>query len=209
MNAKITILGLEPGIAMHSLRGYGEDVPENIKKEGIKDLKGWYELRRNEAAEWQAEMGAYRNADGYFIIPREVLWSCFIESCSGYKLKVGGKNSAANKFYASMVSIREPEIVLLDVSTGKPLKKFGSLWTTFVRIPPRTGSRVLHTRGIVYPWKAEFIMDADDLCTRDQLNTVENILDQSSGRFFGIMSARPQLKKFNYGRFEVSSFDIE
>ena len=207
MDVKVSLRGLEPGLMMNSLGRYGADIPDQVKKSGIKTLRNWYETDPTAAKAWEAETGSYRSEDGVLCIPRDVLWACFVRACSGYKVKVGGKNMTANNVFPSVLNFSPHEVHLYD-DKGKPITKIESIETKFVNVPPGPrGVKVPKSWAVIFPWNAEFIITAEDTCTSDHL-TVAQIIMEHAGKYMGLMDGRPQLKRFNYGRFDVVGWEV-
>jgi hypothetical protein len=68
-----------------------------------------------------------------------------------------------------------------------------------VRIPPRTGSRVLKTRAKIDKWSCEFIINVvNDDINFDALKEVVT----KAGIHFGLLAWRPK-----YGRFDILKFE--
>lgn len=213
MSITVKIEGVEPGLLMNSLGGYGADLPPEVKKKGIRDIRQWYEHDKEAARSWEAENGAYRMAKGKqqggktpFCIPLDVIWGCFLCSMGGYKVKVGGKSKPAKGIFPSIFNVAEQEIVLTD-RKGKPLYEFTETVTKMVRVPPRTGGRIPRTWGRLFPWFAEFTFQTIN-ATSEQIEVGKEVLVYG-GTFVGIMDGRPGLKRFNYGRFEVTGWEVK
>lgn len=215
MICKVRLKGIAPGLLMNSLGGYGKSVPDEIKKKGIKDLKGWYEIDKPGAMSWEAENGAYRmstpigpdNKLHALCITQDVLWGCFLKGCAGFKVKIGGKNTSANYVFPSVLSLNETEIPLTD-EQNVPLTRFTDQVTKIVRIPPGPkGARVPKTWGRLFPWFANFSIQTTQNVNQDHLKCAKEVLVYS-GTFQGIMDGRPGLRHFNFGRFEVEQFVV-
>lgn len=210
-----TIQGREPGLLMNGLDSMGLKFPEELKKRGIKDLRHWLEVEPEAARHWDAESHSYRQtttgdeARGKrpLVIPGHVLMACWREACSGGKIKLGGKNVPLMRVLPASIRISTLEAPLLD-SKLKAIYECTSLKSMFVRIPPRTGARVLKTWFNIFPWKAKFTAETvAPECTPDQLDAFKTVLEQA-GIYQGIMDGRPGLRRFNYGTFEITEWEI-
>lgn len=210
-----TIQGREPGLLMNGLDSMGLKFPEELKKRGVKDLKHWIEMEPENARRWDAESHSYRQTTTTdaprekrpLVIPGHVLMACWRQACSGLKIKLGGKNVPMMRILPASIRISTLEAQVLDLK-GKPRFDCTELKSMFVRIPPRTGARVLKTWFNVFPWKAEFTAETvAPECMPDQLEAFKTVLEHG-GIYEGIMDGRPGLRRFNYGTFEITEWKI-
>jgi hypothetical protein len=215
MIIKAQLKGLEPGLLMNSLGGYGKGVPKEMRDKGIKDLKSWYEIDKAGAQMWEAENGAYRMSTPVepggkvhsFCVTQDVLWGCFLKGCSSMKVKIGGRSMSAKTVFASILAPTAFEFPIVD-SSDVPLTKFTDTITKIVRIPPGPkGARVPKTWGRLYPWFCNFSLKTRTAVSRDALDKAREVFEQS-GIFQGMMDGRPGLQHFNFGCFEVSKWVV-
>ena len=206
MIIKVGLEGMEPGLMMNSLEAYGKDIPKKIREKGIKSLNEWVGVNKAEAQAWMAETSQYRSEKSGLHIPLDVISGCFLKACSGFKVKVGSTKKSANAIFPAVFFFREHEIPLLGAD-GKRIDKYTHTISKFVRVPPRTGARVPKTWAGVYPWTAEFSIDCGPTVTLEHLEVAQEVFT-FAGLYVGIMDGRPSLKRFNYGRFKLSKWDV-
>lgn len=146
----------------------------------------------------QAELAAYRLADGMLCIPARALWKTVINGASGKKF---GKKSAVT-FFASGFTVTETDVSLgvkdyeIDKQTG--------------RIPPRTGARVWLHRPRLDKWECSFHVNIDFRVFNTSqpsliVKAVKEVIEYA-GLFVGVLDYSPRLKG-PYGKFEVVSFE--
>ena len=80
--------------------------------------------------------------------------------------------------------------------------------TKFVRIPPRTGARVMKSWGVIFPWNANFTFNASGKSSNDVLSIAKEVL-VSGGQLQGLMEGRPGLRHFGYGQFDVTKWEVK
>lgn len=132
----------------------------------------------------------YRNAKGKLVLLSEHLEKCF--EMAGMQVKFKGKQTYGKTICGGIFV--EPQEIPLKITKGKvePFAKF-------VRIPPRTGARVLKTRARIDNWEVKFIINIvnDDI----NFDALKEIVTKA-GIHNGLLSWRPK-----YGRFEVAKFE--
>lgn len=208
MQVHCKIRGIEPGLMMNSLNGYGQDIPKEIKAKGIKTLGAWYETDRSAAEKWAADFSQYYSDRlKCLVIPQDVISGAFLKACSGIKVKIGSRNHSANTIFPSVLTFNQTETPLLDLD-GKPITKYTHVINKFVRVPPRTGARVPKTWAGVYPWQAEVVIDCAPSMSKGHIDTAKEVM-VIAGQYVGIMDGRPALKRFNYGRFDVIGWEVK
>jgi hypothetical protein len=122
-----------------------------------------------------------------------VLWAEHLEKClevTGQSVKFKGMQRYGKIICGGLFI--EPQEIPLKIKGGvEPFEKF-------VRIPPRTGARVLKTRAKISNWEATFTVNV----VNDDINAdaLKDIITKA-GIHTGLLSWRPK-----YGRFEVTKF---
>lgn len=165
-----------------------EELKGEIKKRKKDDFSGKEELRREvERAEWEGSL--YWDGERLFI-PGDNIQAAITEAAR--------RTKAGKRAQEALVPINDTPI------TTKP--SFDSLDDLFanpqfqlrqaVRIPPRTGSRIMKVRPMIPTgWELRFDIeyDGDSLPTKDLTTALEN-----AGKYIGIGDWRPK-----FGRFTV------
>jgi hypothetical protein len=120
------------------------------------------------------------------------LWSEHLEKCfevAGKQVPFKGKQNHS-KLLCGGIYI-EPQEIPLKKAVAIPFPKM-------VRIPPKTGARVLKTRAIVNAWEATFEINVvNDDINFDALKEVVS----KAGIHCGLLAWRPK-----FGRFEIKKF---
>lgn len=130
---------------------------------------------------------SYRDENGEFYVPKEVLRACLING--GKKVKVG--RGMASKSLEAILIFDEEKYYL--GTTKYKIQK------AVVRIPPKTGARVTQFWVMVeLPWSLKFsAVILDEVFPSEAIK--ESI--QFAGLYYGLLDGRPQL-----GRFELKDF---
>lgn len=137
-------------------------------------------------AQADAMTRAYRDENGNFYVPKSALRACFING--GKKVKVG--RGAASKLLEAILIFEDDRYYL-------PNNDF-EYQQDVVRIPPKTGARILQYWVTLKDWSLEFsAIILDDTFPSKAL---EDAI-KSAGLYYGLLDGRPQL-----GRFELVSF---
>ena len=194
---KIRLQGFRP-LIMHSAAMIDPDNASVIEKNALQsqkkklkkdDIVGHEEKRRKiEYAEWKGSL--YWNKELGLYIPGDNIFACFTE---------GAKKAKAGKLFTQAVVPIE-DIAIKTVSTTTDLEK---LWEDkrfqlrqAVRIPPRTGSRIMSVRPMIPSgWEAFVEADFDEtiLPVADFKEAVN-----AAGTLIGLGDWRPK-----FGRFTV------
>lgn len=166
-------------------------------------IKGLSPLRHNRFIESKATSGmskkksdddrikeaferAYYDDKKGFYIPKQALKRVICEG--GKKVKIG-RGSASAVFKA---------ILILDEDMYFIGTKEHEIYKEAVRIPPRTGARVMQHWVINQEWEATFTATIlDDVVPADAVK--ESI--QFAGMYYGLLDGRPE-----FGRFELTDF---
>lgn len=128
---------------------------------------------------------AYRGEKGFYV-PAEALRACFING--GKKVKIG--RGWASKLLEAIMIFDEDKYY---VGTDKYEIEQG-----VVRIPPRTGARVLQYWILIPQWQITFSVHIlDDIFPENGLKDAI----QSAGLYYGLLDGRPLR-----GRFELVEF---
>jgi len=129
--------------------------------------------------------------DGKYVFPSTYISAVLREA--GKNFKYEGKRSYAGMIRA-MIRVN-PTWILISP------QKFEA-YESYVRIPPRTGARVLSYRPLFRDWSAEFeITLLDDDIHADQ---IKEILEYG-GKFLGVGDGRPEFGQFIIEKFQVAS----
>ena len=132
---------------------------------------------------------SYRDDKKGFYVPSSVLRACIING--GKKVKVG-RGGAGNLLKA--ILIFNDDKYFLGTDDYK-------ISQDVVRIPPRTGERIMQYWVTIEEWKLKFTVNIlDSVFPSNALK--ESI--QFAGMYYGLLDGRPQL-----GRFELTSFKKE
>jgi len=149
-----------------------------------------------ENKEREFQVAQYRDSKGVLMQPAEMLEKALEVAGGSFQFK-GAKKYG--KVLCGGVFI-EPQEIPHKVITVKKVK-FGEVepFAKMVRIPPRTGARVMKTRAIIRDWELDFVINV----VNDSINfdTLQDIVT-AAGAFNGIGDWRPK-----YGRFEVIKFE--
>jgi len=147
----------------------------------IKDI-GSPENQKKEFVESQ-----YLDKKGKLCLLAEHLEKCF--EVAGGQIPFKGKQRYG-KIICGGIYI-EPQEVILKKAVAKPFAKM-------VKIPPKTGARVLKTRAVIDQWEADFIINVvnDDI----NFDALKEIVTKA-GIHCGLLAWRPK-----FGRFEIKKF---
>lgn len=141
----------------------------------------------------EAEVGAYRDEDGWLVLPTLAFQRSLFKAASGRKV---GKITARLALAGVM---QTTEFVrLVDPKTTEFIKDF-DVDTRFVKV---NGSRVPRSRARINAWAVELTMEYDD-----QLIGVGDITDlfEIAGKIVGVGDYRPETGGGPFGRFVVST----
>jgi hypothetical protein len=174
------------------IRGVGDIIMsrDTGDRTRIKD-QGSKENKKKEFEEAQ-----YRDSKGRLILWAEHLEKCF--EMAGNQVAFKGK-AKYGKIICGGIFV-EPQEIPFKVGTFKG-KKWGVPvpFEKFVRIPPKTGARVLKTRAKIDNWEVSFTLNV----VNDEINfdALKEIVTKA-GIHNGLLSWRPK-----HGRFEVIRFE--
>jgi hypothetical protein len=145
-----------------------------------------------------AFLRTYVNEKGQFVIPPKSIKAVLVNG--GSKVTHGrGKAKASLKAITTVLPKEGVAIKVRNKAVTRDNDSHYFIHQEDVRIPPRTGSRVIQY-WIAFPegWTAEFeVIVFDDIMPKE---TIEQSLI-SGGMYFGLMDGRP-----DWGRFIVKSF---
>jgi len=153
-----------------------------------KDSAGKSKMTHEEQIE-DALTRSYRDDKKGFYVPSSALRACLING--GKKVKVG-RGGAGNLLKA--ILIFDEERYYLGTDEYK-------ISEDVVRIPPRTGARIMQYWVTIEEWKIKF--SANILDGVFPANALKESI-QFAGMYYGLLDGRPQL-----GRFELTSFTKE
>ena len=134
------------------------------------------------------EQAQYRTEAGQLCQPAEHLEKCL--EIAGGSFKFEGQKKYGKVLCGGIII--DPEQIVHKIQTVVPMEKF-------VRIPPRTGAKVLKTRAKLPEWELEFVITViNESINFDVLKDIVTY----AGTYVGIGDWRPK-----YGRFEVVKFE--
>lgn len=135
------------------------------------------------------ENAQYRNSSDELCLPAEMIEACMEKAAGSFILK-GKKTYRDIVSGGVLISPREPAFVKGTIAIP---------YSKMVRIPPKTGARILKTRAMVESWELEFTISI----LNDSINfeTLKDILVYA-GAYVGVGAWRPK-----HGRFEVVKFE--
>ena len=129
---------------------------------------------------------SYRDDKGQFYVPDDVLGACIING--GKKVKIG--RSGASKLLEAIMIFENEKFY---VGTDKYKIQQG-----VVRIPPKTGARILQYWVVIEKWKVDFeVTILDSVFPSNGLK--ESI--EMAGMYYCLLDGRPKL-----GRFELTHY---
>lgn len=138
----------------------------------------------------------YIDETGFFL-PRHALKKAIINGAKKVKL---GRGSASASLNAIMIFEKEKFYL---TKKGKILIKKKDdfiIMTDVVRIPPRTGARVIQRWVALPEWETEFeALIIDDVIHPDTIKESINF----AGLYQGLLDGRPE-----FGRFEMIKFEV-
>lgn len=131
------------------------------------------------------ERSYYDEKEGFYI-PRQALKKVICEG--GKKVKIG--RGSANTIFKAILILDEDKFFIGN--------KHYVIYKEAVRIPPKTGARVMQHWVINEKWQITFTATIlDDVIPADAVK--ESI--QYAGLYYGLLDGRPE-----YGRFELTDF---
>lgn len=142
----------------------------------------------------EAEMGSYRNKEGYLYIPVEAVRGCLLNGASFKKV---GKYSAKS-ILAGNVRIEPMEILL-------GTKNYEIDIRTVVLSQGKKRNRIIRARPRLDEWKAKFKIIYNENFIGDP-SIIKACLEDAGGRV-GLLEYRPQTGG-NYGIFKVTKFTV-
>ena len=185
---KVHIRGLPPGLLMNQL------TPEKLQPKKTGPKKKEYDVEKDAAT------SAYIDTiDGerQLYIPAEAFYSIILGTAMRYKEQ--GRRSSISYLLAGTIRVEPEKIPLGHCDWEMHLK--------IVKVPPRTGARVVRSRALVPEWEAfpEIVYNKDVL-PGNIGETLETII-KDGGIRTGLLDWRPA-KRGPYGTFEVLGFEI-
>lgn len=196
----VTWTGIRP-LLMHSANMIDPDNSyvraKEAKQRELKRLKkddtvGKESVRREiEELEWLGSM--YWDTDVGFYIPGDVIMACIVEGAQ--KLKSGKQAKAAIVPIDDVVPLKTSKTYPKDLKKLYPMKEYSFRFP--VRIPPKTGSRIMIVRPIIPTgWSINF-----DLEFEPKVLPVDDAkqANEIAGQLIGAGCWRPK-----FGRFEAT-----
>jgi hypothetical protein len=146
----------------------------------------------------EAENGAYRDAEGYLVIPALNVMACLIKAARKVKL-ARGSGFGMPEVIKGSVTI-EPDRPRLLNGKGETIKDYEILATTVVN--PSTHGRMPSYRPEVKEWGLRYDIRWNDLVYPIDAPLIKDVVNQS--RYEGLGDWRPM-----HGAFEVVSIEAE
>jgi len=191
----VKIKGLSP-LMMHNgqlanpMSKYAKAMKEFKGKKSEEDYAEMAEISFNGGLYWAEGIGPY--------VPGESLDAM---------IKEGARKKKLGKVFESCVmSFRDDGDLRFPLIYDGPRDRVGLFATErfvdsrMVRVPPRTGARVLRTRPVFDGWSLEFTLQVSP-CELNDTDIAEAL--QSASLYGGLMEYRPK-----YGRFLVESCEL-
>jgi len=185
---KVHIKGRPPGLLMNQL------TPEKLSKKKTGPKKKEYDVDKDaRSAAYIAEIDGKEQ----LYIEAIALYSMILGTAMRYKEQ--GKRSSISYLLAGTMRV-EPHMIPLGHCDWE-------IALHIVRVPPKTGARVVRARALVPEWEAfpEIILNKNVLPS-DISETINTILIDGGTRT-GLLDWRPS-KKGPYGTFEVPGYEI-
>ncbi len=150
----------------------------------------------------EAEVGAYRDDDGYLYIPHTWIFSSLINAGKFHKIGRNKMTTAKSSLVPAYISVDELMIDLFD-EEGNKITEF-EVDSRSVRIPA-TGGRIMRHRARIDAWKAKFTLEVDPQGVSE--NLMRTLVDDA-GKKIGIGDFRPETRGA-FGKFVVSNWARE
>lgn len=185
---KAHLRGLPPGLLMNRL------TPEKLKPKEPGPKKREYDEEKDaRASAYIAEI----DGNEQLYLPANALYSMILGTAMRYKEK--GSRSSISYLLAGTMRVEPKKIPLGHCNYDIDLQ--------VVKVPPRTGARVVRSRALVPEWEAfpEIVVNKSVL-PDDIGETIHAILIDGGTRT-GLLDWRPA-KRGPYGTFEVLGFEI-
>jgi hypothetical protein len=177
-------------LLMHKI---GEATQRNMENKGRKTT----DIPTPEA---EAEDGAYRNKEGYLVLPSRCVKAMLVRASGWYKM---GKKSMRQ--YLAGCTIVQPNEIILETK-GKKIKTY--------EIDARPvvigrGNKVIRHRPLIRNWSATFqlIYNEDVFRTKEQLDIIKQIFEEGGMRC-GLLDNRPERGGEN-GMFSITSWKVK
>ena len=188
---------------------YGAKIPNEVKKKyDIEKISAWYKIAPKEAAEWEASVKAWRDAQDRFCVPHRVIWGSLLRAAGTKRLDIGrARKTSGAEVLVIGANLNENNALLLD-GKGKPARDY-AVETEYVRRPARTGAYVKTAWPVFFPWGCNFTLLMDQGAGYQQFLDLVYYSVAVSGWCYGWGDRRPEKRKRTYGRFEVTKFEFE
>jgi hypothetical protein len=149
--------------------------------------------------EQAAEKSAYRDPDGYLVVPALNIMACLIAAARPVKLPRGTGFRPADVIKGSVRVA--PQLPRLLDAKGKPMKDFvvDSQW---VRNPSTGGKMPCHRARIELPWRMKFDLKWNELIYAVHPDVIKDVLKRAENT--GLCDYRPM-----YGLFEATKVEVE
>jgi len=185
---KVHMRGLPPGLLMNQL------TPEKLKgkKPGPGPIE--YDVEKDAAA---SAYIATIDGERQLYIPAYALYNMILGTAMRYKEK--GKRTSISYLLAGTIRVEPEKMPLGHCNYEIDLRP--------VRVPPRTGARVLRSRALVTEWDAYPAIVYNKNVLPSNIGETMNAILIDGGIRTGLLDYRPA-KKGPYGTFEVPEFEI-
>lgn len=168
------------GIAPLRMNKFTDEAKKTLSGGGVKLSEDEYKQ--------DAFSRTYTNEKGLYVIPKNAIKACLANGAT--KVKSGRYTSG--KIIKAIAFISGTKDPLLK--SGKPV-----VTVETVRIPPKTGARVLKYFCVFEEWSCDFVLEIWD--DRVKKNVPLESL-REAGIYYGLLDGRPE-----YGRFIVNKFE--
>lgn len=164
-------------------------VPDELKESASKRKKTHKDLMET------AHTRSYTDKSGKYIVPSRAIEACI--EAGGAKVKHGRGSAKASLKAILFVEGNEPHVLIKGKPSSRKDNKF-ILHEEPVRVPPRTGARVIQYWVAFPEWSLKFRLGLVD--ERFPIQSLkESIME--AGIYAGLLDGRPK-----WGRFVVKSF---
>lgn len=182
-NLTYRVEGLTP-LLLHNPRGMVAAVANGPSK-----------TKRIPAAEEEAEMAAYRTAEGFLAVPAIAIRNAMITAAGAFKHKTRSWRS-----FVTHVQIEPADLLTLFDVEGKPVSEYE---IDVRRCVIKGRGAILRARPLIKEWTASFtfIVDVSMLPTDEPFKLIKTFLLEAGSRI-GIGDYRPE-KTGWFGRFTV------
>ena len=131
---------------------------------------------------------AYKDKDDKYCVQKKAIKACIVNG--GKRVKIGRASASAS--LRAIFHLDKENIILPKISKAEIVSEV-------VRIPPKTGPRVIQYYVLFKEWNLEFTATLVD--DRFPENAIRDSVIEA-GMYYGLLDGRP-----DYGRFVLESFE--